>query len=258
MLLRRVIEHVRRQEWTAIGLDFVIVVIGVFVGIQAANWNQDRADARLGRAYGERLAHDLGNDLESLRAAVSYYGAVLESVQETDRLLADPGSDPQALVVQAYRATEVIYSPPARATWDGIVSSGDTGLLPTGVAAAAAEYYAFDTAHDSYEGLVESAYRRAVRTTIPLPVQQALRAGCSDLRNARQQIVGFMPECKLEVAPELIRSTAAALRANPAVRANLRYQYSDLVSADANLRGDAMSVERALEALGARLRAPAP
>ena len=34
MILRRVIGHFRRQEWTAIAIDFVIVVVGVFVGIQ--------------------------------------------------------------------------------------------------------------------------------------------------------------------------------------------------------------------------------
>jgi hypothetical protein len=40
MILRRIIQHFRNQEWTAIGIDFLIVVIGVFVGIQVANWNQ--------------------------------------------------------------------------------------------------------------------------------------------------------------------------------------------------------------------------
>ncbi len=30
MILRRVIGHFRRQEWTAIAIDFVIVVVGVF------------------------------------------------------------------------------------------------------------------------------------------------------------------------------------------------------------------------------------
>ena len=30
MLLRRVIEHVKAQNWTAVALDFVIVVVGVF------------------------------------------------------------------------------------------------------------------------------------------------------------------------------------------------------------------------------------
>ena len=33
MILRRIIAHFRKQEWTAIALDFVIVVVGVFVGL---------------------------------------------------------------------------------------------------------------------------------------------------------------------------------------------------------------------------------
>lgn len=44
MILRRVVEHFRKQEWTAIGIDFAIVVIGVFVGIQVANWNESRIE----------------------------------------------------------------------------------------------------------------------------------------------------------------------------------------------------------------------
>ena len=44
MLLRRVIEHVKTQNWIAVAIDFVIVVVGVFIGIQVANWNDDRKD----------------------------------------------------------------------------------------------------------------------------------------------------------------------------------------------------------------------
>ena len=54
MLLRRVIEHVRKQEWTAVAIDFVIVVAGVFVGIQAANWNEVRSDQSRARGYLEK------------------------------------------------------------------------------------------------------------------------------------------------------------------------------------------------------------
>ena len=46
MILRRLIEHVRAQNWTAVALDFVIVVMGVFIGIQVANWNGERAERR--------------------------------------------------------------------------------------------------------------------------------------------------------------------------------------------------------------------
>ncbi len=44
MLLRRITEHVKAQNWFAVGIDFVIVVIGVFIGIQVANWNEARVD----------------------------------------------------------------------------------------------------------------------------------------------------------------------------------------------------------------------
>ncbi len=38
MLLHRVTEHVRAQNWTAIALDFLVVVGGIFVGLQVSNW----------------------------------------------------------------------------------------------------------------------------------------------------------------------------------------------------------------------------
>lgn len=36
MILRRISEHVRAQNWFAVGLDFLIVVLGVFVATQVA------------------------------------------------------------------------------------------------------------------------------------------------------------------------------------------------------------------------------
>ena len=55
MILRRVISHFRKQEWTAIAIDFLIVVVGVFVGIQVSNWNETRKDRRVEYALLQRL-----------------------------------------------------------------------------------------------------------------------------------------------------------------------------------------------------------
>ena len=44
MLLRRITGHLKSQNWTAIFLEFVIVVVGVFVGLQAQNWSAERVD----------------------------------------------------------------------------------------------------------------------------------------------------------------------------------------------------------------------
>jgi len=66
VLLRRVIQHVRRQEWTAVVLDLIIVVVGVFIGIQVANWNDARGEAERREQLLEDLARDVRDDLEEL------------------------------------------------------------------------------------------------------------------------------------------------------------------------------------------------
>ena len=57
--LLRVAEHIRTQNWTAISIDFLIVVLGVFVGMQVSNWNQEREKRQRGAEFTERLRTDL-------------------------------------------------------------------------------------------------------------------------------------------------------------------------------------------------------
>jgi hypothetical protein len=42
MIFRRVARHVKAQNWTAVAIGFVIVVAGVFVGLQVQEWNAAR------------------------------------------------------------------------------------------------------------------------------------------------------------------------------------------------------------------------
>ena len=46
MILRRIAEHLKAQNWTAVGLDLAIVIVGVFIGTQVSNWNQSRIEKR--------------------------------------------------------------------------------------------------------------------------------------------------------------------------------------------------------------------
>ncbi len=95
MILRRITANFRRQDWMAVVIELVIVILGVFIGIQVSNWNQARADAQLGHDYAKRLANDLNTDLAGVRAESAYYSAVLQSVRKTDELLREPDSDPR-------------------------------------------------------------------------------------------------------------------------------------------------------------------
>lgn len=55
MILRRLTQHVKAQNWFAVALDFLIVVIGVFVAMQVSNWNSARVERAQERQYLHRL-----------------------------------------------------------------------------------------------------------------------------------------------------------------------------------------------------------
>lgn len=251
MILRRIAEAFRRQDWFTVFVETMIVVLGVFLGLQVNNWNAARANARLGRDYVERLAVDLSRDLAAVQKQTGYYEEVLRAVVTTDRLLRDPDADPEALVISAYRASEIMFTAPAHATWDQIVSSGHLGLLPNdAIVDHLSNYYSFDIVGDAYRILSESDYRRTARRIIPIAIQAAMRDGCSDNRDANQAILGFAETCALNADPSIIREAAAALRAEPAPAAALRYQYSDVITSRLNLLYVESVIARALGELG--------
>jgi hypothetical protein len=103
MILRSVMKHVRDQNWFAVFLDFLIVVVGVFIGIQVANWNEAQAERRilndqlsslhaeftenLNRfdRYGQRLQAKI-DDIQTLRSLIA--GAPHEGQDDAlDRML---------------------------------------------------------------------------------------------------------------------------------------------------------------------------
>lgn len=81
MRLSRVFEHVRDQNWAAVVLDFVIVVAGVFLASQLANWNEARGDAREYTEAIDRLRGEIDVNLETLDLADADIGAALPVVR---------------------------------------------------------------------------------------------------------------------------------------------------------------------------------
>ena len=67
MLLRRVTKHITEQNWFAVGIDFFIVIVGVFIGIQVANWNEGRSLAVQERQVLQAISEDLRADTEMLK-----------------------------------------------------------------------------------------------------------------------------------------------------------------------------------------------
>jgi hypothetical protein len=135
MILRRIIAHFRKQEWTAIALDFVIVVVGVFVGLQAQAWNESRQDRVQERMYIERLARDFTAIEERTEFANEKWLSVVEASR---RLLADidsfnaTGRIPRSqedILADVNDMTGTRIPAPRAATFVELLSTGEVRVL---------------------------------------------------------------------------------------------------------------------------------
>lgn len=63
MILRRFMKHVTDQNWFAVGLDVIVVITGIFLGMQVSEWNDERKDKLIEIEYIERLIDNLNKDL---------------------------------------------------------------------------------------------------------------------------------------------------------------------------------------------------
>jgi|GEM_PF-1483000 len=59
MILRRLTKHVKDQNWFAVGLDFLIVVFGVFIGLQVSNWNAASTERAIERQLLSQIQDDV-------------------------------------------------------------------------------------------------------------------------------------------------------------------------------------------------------
>ena len=73
MLLRRITKHVKDQNWFAVGIDFVIVVVGVFIGLQVANWNDAQSNKAELRTSLERLDKEITHNSGLIDHVLVYY-----------------------------------------------------------------------------------------------------------------------------------------------------------------------------------------
>lgn len=133
MLLRRVIEHVKTQNWTAVALDFVIVVVGVFVGIQVSNWN-DAGRERLSEAqYLERFADEIELTIAHIQEERAFSERSLLTIEDFSAKAARASTSDEELLsaTKNYLTTGVFFAKfiPNRTTFDDLVTTGNFDVI---------------------------------------------------------------------------------------------------------------------------------
>ncbi len=225
MIYKRVAARLRAQDWLAITIEVGIVIVGVFIGTQVSNWNQERLEKR----ETQRMVAQLDPQLQAMRnyfrTAREYYATTRAY---TTTAIAGWRSDPkvsdQDFVIAAYQASQIYTLATNGSTWSTILGADqlrnidDRSMRADLSLLMSADYSQIDLP------AVNTPYRQNVRRIIPIEVQDAIRERCGDQAAADNPLVIVLPaKCDLHIARPLATQAAARLRAHPALMEDLQW-----------------------------------
>ena len=221
MLLRRVMEHVRTQNWFAVLLDFFIVVVGVFLGIQIGNWNEERVFDN----QEETLLRDLRAEIEeSVSTSGDYWKLYLRQVSDAGaRSIEFINSNESCTddcwdrIIDFFHASQFISLELDRTVLDEMQRLG----LPRdrSVEATVSAYYLQAT------GIAQNLnerpdYRKLVRELIPYDMMAVLWEGCHDVSAGVERLTRT---CEPIHDSDVLRATVDEIRSNPRIKHTLNH-----------------------------------
>ena len=258
MISRRAIAYIRQRDWAGVFIELAVVVVGVFIGLQASNWNQQRETDGRAAVFSQRLASDLRAEAWGYEMQIGYFGTVLASARQAADALsgASPLSD-ETLLIAAYRATQYNGNIRRRSTYDELTSTGEIGLIrDVAKRDLAVRLYNFSMLEEIVEEAKHSEYRHWFRLNLPHAVQQALSDACGDRVVAVGDYKGIATSldhaCSLRLPPAAIVQAAAILRGDNAVLPLLRLRIADLQTSIDNLAIFNKDIRDDLRAVAAR------
>ena len=157
MFLRRLAEHIRKQDWFIVFIELLVVVVGLMMAFQVDRWWEGIGEKKLERAYIQRLIGDIKSDIPKLEGAIELanmrkdYAELLMAVAENPAVAAQ---QPTSFLVAVDQAS-FTYSPALRkATFDDLRSTGNMRLIrDLDMKTRLHDYYRFDESQLQYRSL---------------------------------------------------------------------------------------------------------
>ena len=255
MKLRRLAEHLKQLHWTKIAVDLVIVVLGVFIGMQASNWNAERATDEQSALFTTRLKIDLRAEDWTYQFLIVYNREVLANADRAVEALEGKAAlSDEALLIAAYRATQYRQRNRRGSTYDELIATGTIGLIrDEKLRDTALRLYNVAT-FDAlvHEGL-QSRFREAFRMSLPNEVQRAVAKNCGDHVIAPGDYTAMQGNldypCSTGLSAQDIAASAQALRSNPEIVRFLRLRIADLETRLFDLTGNNRDIMESLRAI---------
>ena len=118
------------QNWKTVAIELFVLTSGVFLGLQAENWNQDRKDRAEAQAYIERLSNDFTVIRDSTRSVIEELDDEIKALAVLSRLAEGNREKTDEEYTELMQEIAYYTIPPSRAaSYIDILESNKLGLL---------------------------------------------------------------------------------------------------------------------------------
>jgi hypothetical protein len=132
MILRKLASAIRKQDWFTVVLEILIVMIGIYFGLQVDTWNQSRLEDQRAQQALEELRADFTTIDESASDLASYYKDIIDDLQILIRnWKSGEINDEDETAIKSALANGDIFGdpPPPSGTYRNLASSGNLALI---------------------------------------------------------------------------------------------------------------------------------
>ena len=145
MILRRLADAIRQQNWFTVVLEIMIVVIGIFIGLQVDDWNEARKDRVLEQRYLERIRADIEKDITLFEFSRERAAERIAQIRFLEAMTRDPdaaAAEPARTIITLEKASWESYIRVEPRTFEEMRGAGLSTLIrDPGLRDAIAEYY---------------------------------------------------------------------------------------------------------------------
>ena len=157
MLVRRLIDHFRRQDWFPVAVEMLVVVVGILLAFQIDRWWEQRGERMQEVEYVTRLINDIESDIPIIQRAIELAKlrkGMADLLMEVAERPAAAYENPIRFIVAVHQAA-FTYSPNlTNHTFDDLRATGNLRLLrDPEVKKALFGYYDFDQDQNQYRPL---------------------------------------------------------------------------------------------------------
>lgn len=241
MIIKRLAEGIKNQDWFVVMVEVMIVVVGIFIGLQVDDWNEQRKEKSLSRMYQQNLLSDLRNDVVRIKSRIDYLSTELTLGEQALSLLTNKNTlpqDPIGAIISFYAPSNKWAYYSNQATFDELRSSGRLDLIGDKTVRDNIVTLYARRKNAKELGDYSLSYRNHIRGIIPIGIGTQISNSCESFpENDNGVTTGRMKlDCTIDVDEKQAATIVQKIIDHPDTEHTLTLQMSNLVTHQKSLR----------------------